>query len=52
MRESGAVPPRRGVSGWRMSEMGPDWVLEARQGSIECVRVDGAERRVLYEAKR
>jgi len=50
--DDGSLKTMPRVSGWRMSEMGPDWVLEARQGSIECVRVDGAERRVLYEAKR
>ena len=50
--EDGSLKPMPRVSGWRMSEMGPDWILEAHQGSVECVRVDGTERRVLYEAKR
>ena len=39
------------VHGWRIHEFGPDRILSVRMSSIECMKLDGSERRTLYEVR-
>lgn len=50
--EDGSLKPLPGVGCGRMCDLGPDRLLQCHTGSVESVRLDGSERRVLYAARR
>lgn len=50
--EDGSSKELPALGDWRAREFGDDHMLAVHNSNIECVKLDGTERRVLYEAKR